>query len=302
MYRLVCRILNCHSHKSGIPENKNLDSFFSSFVVLRRTDYRNDRYTLHVSCYILLIVALILSIFSFNITYAQDLSLIEFTKHNLSTSGPGPIKSTNEDRICIFCHTPHSAISYPLWNHTLSEESYILPESEGDPSNPWYYMKSTPDQPDGDSKLCLSCHDGTVAIASIVNLGGAASTISMQGTAAGGVMPQGDSNFGFDLSGYHPVSIEVNQQLIFDKNTQCINNEVNFRICYPQSPIKLLPTDNLYGAGPHTGIGVQCSSCHDAHDNTSAPFLRVSYGGTVWELDTEPLCTKCHVLCSSGCP
>ncbi|MGD0388921.1 MAG: hypothetical protein ABSC42_08205, partial [Tepidisphaeraceae bacterium] len=29
--------------------------------------------------------------------------------HNLSASGPGTIKSTNEQEVCIFCHTPHNA-------------------------------------------------------------------------------------------------------------------------------------------------------------------------------------------------
>ena len=32
---------------------------------------------------------------------------IEFTKHNLSVSGPGIIKAATEDEICIFCHVPH---------------------------------------------------------------------------------------------------------------------------------------------------------------------------------------------------
>jgi len=38
--------------------------------------------------------------------------------HNLSVSGPGPVKATGESEICIFCHTPHGArsdVSY-LWN------------------------------------------------------------------------------------------------------------------------------------------------------------------------------------------
>ena len=259
----------------------------------------------HFRC-ILLILTFILSIYSLNNAYAQGVELVEYTKHNLSTSGPGPIKSTSEERICIFCHTPHNSASIPLWNHTLSNASYILPSTAIDQ---WVAMLSIPQNPpDGDSRLCLSCHDGTVAIASIVNLGGAASTISMHDSGTGYLTAEGvlsDTATGYigtNLSGYHPISIEVNPALINDKNTQCNNNEVSFRVCYPQLPIKLLPTDNKYGAGPFTGIGVQCSSCHESHDNTYGSFLRVPYGGTLWEQDTQPLCTNCHVLCSSGCP
>ena len=31
------------------------------------------------------------------------------SKHNLSLSGPGDIKSATEADVCIFCHTPHNA-------------------------------------------------------------------------------------------------------------------------------------------------------------------------------------------------
>jgi len=225
---------------------------------------------------------------------------VENTRHNLSTSGPGPIKALTETQPCIFCHTPHSAVTTPLWNHTMSQASYILP------SNARHAMLSMPQNPpDGDSRLCLSCHDGTVAIGSVVNLGGAVTTISMQDTGTGYITAEGMLSetapgfIGTDLSGHHPVSIEVNQSLVNDKDTQCNNNEVSFRICYPQPPIKLRPTYNRYGAGPSTGVGVQCSSCHDAHDNTNGYFLRVS--GTQDDITTT-LCTKCHLLCSSGCP
>jgi hypothetical protein len=42
------------------------------------------------------------------------------TKHNLSITGPGPVKSTTEGELCVFCHAPHNArrdIPY-LWNRT----------------------------------------------------------------------------------------------------------------------------------------------------------------------------------------
>ena len=43
------------------------------------------------------------------------------TPHNLSVSGPGPIKSPTETRICVFCHTPHNARpDTPLWNREFS--------------------------------------------------------------------------------------------------------------------------------------------------------------------------------------
>ena len=68
------------------------------------------------------------------------------------------------DEICVICHTPHNAVdptanglSYaPLWNHEVASTVYTLYTSST--------LDHTPGQPDGATKLCLSCHDGSVAI------------------------------------------------------------------------------------------------------------------------------------------
>ncbi len=219
---------------------------------------------------------------------------VKNTKHNLSTSGPGPVKATTETRVCIFCHTPHGAVTTPLWNHSLSQASYTLPSSLL--MEEWSTLLSHPQTPpDGDSRLCLSCHDGTIALGAIVNLSNAATTVTMQDSGTGHITPEGvltsasPAYIGTELSGQHPVSIEVNLSLINDKNTQCGTNEVSFGLIFPQRPIKLTPTDNRYGIGPSTGVGVQCASCHDAHEDTIPYFLRVPSDGL--------FCESCHQLC-----
>jgi hypothetical protein len=239
-------------------------------------------------------------IFSFFSTDAHAAS-VAFTKHNLSVTGPGPVKATTETQICKFCHTPHGAVTAPLWSHALSGASYIVPSAA---MAQWTTLKSRPQNPpDGDSRLCLSCHDGTVAIGSIVNLGGATTTITMQGGSAlagGALSPSSTGFIGTDLSGHHPVSIEVNNALINDKLVQCTDGVVSFKVCNPIVPIKLRPTSNLYSGGPHTGLGIQCSTCHDPHDDPipgSSKFLRL---GTIQ--DASPLCTKCHLSCGTTCP
>jgi hypothetical protein len=224
------------------------------------------------------------------------------TKHNFSKFGPGTVKSTEEERVCVFCHTPHLAITridgvnVPLWNHTLSNESYQLYTS------PTLLSSTSPFiQPDGSSRLCLSCHDGTVALGSVVNTGTALNTISIQGAGAGGMMPSSSSLIDVNMSGHHPVSIEVSGSLIIDKNTQCNENIVSYKVCRPSvsSPVKLDRTNNMYG-GSRTGVGVQCSSCHDPHndpDPGNSVFLRVGNRN-----DTDQLCSECHRECSFACP
>src|SRR4051812_41640981 len=103
-------------------------------------------------------------IFSFRFLVAAACILAQATqadtilasKHDLSVAGPGTIKAVTESEVCIFCHTPHRAGQSPLWNHTLSAATYIPYSSST--------TKAAIGQPTGASKLCLSCHDGTVAL------------------------------------------------------------------------------------------------------------------------------------------
>src|SRR5689334_5325120 len=80
------------------------------------------------------------------------------SKHDLSVTGSGPVTSGASDA-CIFCHTPHSSAPgvAPLWNHTLSAQTYSTYSSST-------YGSGAQSATGGSSKLCLSCHDGTIAI------------------------------------------------------------------------------------------------------------------------------------------
>src|ERR1043166_8158441 len=100
-------------------------------------------------------------LFLASVAFGQSASIVN-TRHNLSVSGPGPIKSTNEQQICIFCHTPHNAAPIqPLWNRNLPVTAYIPYSSNS--------LQAKPGQPTGSSKLCLSCHDGTIALSSVLS-------------------------------------------------------------------------------------------------------------------------------------
>lgn len=115
--------------------------------------------------------------------FAAKISDIANTKHNLSSSGPGTVKATSESQICVFCHTPHkanAAAQAPLWNRELSGATYTeLYTSES--------LDAITAAPEGSSKLCLSCHDGTMAIGEVGVLGGQENvTIAMQSTDISG--------------------------------------------------------------------------------------------------------------------
>ncbi|KAA0258928.1 hypothetical protein FHQ18_02990 [Deferribacter autotrophicus] len=193
------------------------------------------------------ITLLIIAIFS-SLIYAG----VANTKHNLSKSGPGPIKSSQEDRVCVFCHTPHNALPYaPLWNRELSTAVYQTYSS--------VTMNASPGQPTGDSKLCLSCHDGTIALNAIY------ATTSSIATDLNFPL-SGEANLGTDLRDDHPISF------VYDDNLAVQDRQLKLPSVLP-SFIKL------------QNGRIECTTCHDPHTETIY-FLRTA--------DKQLLCTSCH--------
>jgi predicted CXXCH cytochrome family protein len=175
------------------------------------------------------------------------------TKHNLSTSGPGPVRSPTETQVCIFCHVPHHGLGHGS-NRPESTATYVPYNSTT--------MTAAPGSPTGASKICLSCHDGTIAPGQTV----ASGLIPLSGTS-GGFMP-GISNLGTDLRKSHPVS--------FPPPTS-----PRLRAPPPGDPVRLDPSGAL-----------QCTSCHDPHfdgaDAIQGKFL-------VKSNRQSAICTTCHV-------
>ncbi|MCC6271489.1 MAG: hypothetical protein IT190_09440, partial [Microbacteriaceae bacterium] len=185
---------------------------------------------------------------------------VKDTVHNLSVSGPGPIRASGETEVCIFCHTPHNASLEvrPLWNRSVSHAPYTIYQSSS--------MRARPGQPTGSSKLCLSCHDGTIALGSVLSRD---VPIALQGGVT--VMPQGPSNLGTDLSDDHPISFS------YDAAVGTGNPEL-------LSPGAILPPVDLDRNGE-----VQCTSCHEPHDNSFGKFL-------VRPNESSALCRSCHTM------
>ena len=195
-----------------------------------------------------------------------------------SPAGAGVITGSAHDfsvtpwaagEICIACHAPHRATgsagtAVPLWNHQESAQAYRLYNSAA--------MKAAMQQPAPMSKLCLSCHDGTVAIDSFGGYAGSRSISSA-------------NNLGTDLNVHHPSSF------VYDAALAAVNRA----LFNPNSRIVTI------GAGGQTRTGtveelllydgrVECSSCHDVHNTFSASsvgLMKISEQGSA-------LCFACH--------
>ena len=183
------------------------------------------------------------------------------TKHDLSLNGPGPVKATSESEICLFCHAPHHGTGdTPLWNHTLSKVSYTPYASST--------AKATVGQPTGSSRLCLSCHDGTVALGM---LSSRSRPIDMQRGVT--TLPSGASNLGTDLSDDHPISFTYDHALV----------TANGQLKDPATLTDRVRLDH--------NKQLQCTSCHDPHSNQYGQFLVQDNKGSA-------LCVACHNVTS----
>ncbi len=208
-----------------------------------------------------------------------DIPLLN-TPHNLSTYrgsyvGKSIYTSTTEGRVCIFCHTPHHvAIDpldggpvAPLWSRDLSTAVYIPYNSPT--------IKNAPDQPTGSSRLCLSCHDGTIALGV---LNGVYRKYLLD--AALGKMvaqypsdPTGpDTLIGTDLSTSHPISMTYVNDGVSEYN--------NPATVASKGAVKLVSFASDYI--------VECTSCHDPHNNGAGNFLVMD------NVNGTPLCLECH--------
>jgi len=179
---------------------------------------------------------------------------IENTLHDLTARGRG-----REHRIsdaCAFCHIPHNANpTRALWNRDLSAISYELYQSPT--------LEATVLQPTGASRMCLSCHDGTIALEDIrVNRRGMQVTLGRL---------KGKNSLETDLSDDHPIS--------FTYDTTLANRQGELA-----DPKMLPPWIKL-----EFGTELQCTSCHDPHEDRNAKFL-------VRGNRFSELCVSCHQI------
>jgi predicted CXXCH cytochrome family protein len=179
------------------------------------------------------------------------------SKHDLSVSGSGPVTSSVLNA-CVFCHAPHNVLPTvtPLWDHKLSIQTYTTYNSST-------YNAGSQTPSAGSSKLCLSCHDGTIAVGLTVAKGSITTSGTMDAT---GIL-------GTNLSSDHPVSMTP------------VNDGQLATSLFAQPPSTKDPAVKL------VNNKVECTTCHDAHvpnnDPTQQMFLTRSNANGA-------LCLACH--------
>jgi predicted CXXCH cytochrome family protein len=229
--------------------------------------------------------------------------------HDLSMGGTSHIQGSMS-AACLYCHVPHSGQGKSaLWGQTMSSQIYSTYVSKT-------AQNTTVQPPLGqDSSLCLSCHDGTVAVGQVTPYG----PYIMRGNFP--------NTMGNQLQGSHPFSLQLplkdGPSLVaslaangttsdLTKSVQLIRGNIECSTCHNphiQSTDKLSPNflvlDNRKGA--------ICLACHDpnprtvnGHDNPLAMWSRGTHStsGTLvnpvanvggYATVADFACQSCHV-------
>lgn len=189
---------------------------------------------------------------------------IDGSKHDLVVPDAG----TN-DELCVYCHTPHGAdiavTKAPLWNRTNVNATTVYAGLDLEAALVLANVNAT------DAPLCLSCHNGAGLNGALKNPpNGKTIDLSLYAWSSAA------ANLGTDLNNDHPIGFNY-------VTHQTTDAELKLK-----ATVEGLAGGGMAGALSYgSGSDMWCSSCHDVHNNTNAPFLRVANTNSA-------LCLACH--------
>ena len=225
------------------------------------------------------------------------------TVHNGMNYTANPIdmgsSATPLNRICIFCHAPHNtyrlspanlgapggsgpvapdAFDYlPLWNHELTG-NFVYNMYWNGPGAPLTGPKASQAIMNGGmemgsvSLLCMSCHDGSVAVYAYGNTSQPVTSRSTGNKFIGAGYTIGLDN---NMQNHHPIGFDYDA--VYAVDTEIRNPDT--AMFTTTSSVR----DHLYNSQ------LECASCHSVHNtgNTGESLL--------WRSDVNSeLCLTCH--------
>jgi len=252
----------------------------------------------------------------------------------------------NMGRVCVYCHAPHhskpkdtyspgtgipdTTAQYPLWNHKFSTQTFspyiwATPDNQGIAGN-------INDPLIGPSRLCMTCHDGNVAVD---EHGAWQGTQAQGGTSQNFIqnIPIGDgarANLSPDLTNTHPIGFDYNY-LAANRNRNVSNGanglgadgatEIVPSNNHYADSIVISDTDGYYNQvsrnqggkrivdNLYNGSILTCATCNEVHnkENVVQDTYKFSPVVTPFGTQTRPnyflyaketnslICLSCHV-------
>ena len=216
-----------------------------------------------------------------------------------ATSGLGGTDA--QKRICIYCHHPHNSIPAdtmpngysPLWNRTLSSVTFTgysngLDGNVTTGSDKRHNLNAAVEGGGtaiaGVSLLCMSCHDGVVAMNAYSQTSG---SNDGKGDGAGGTLDGRTSGFAgtnavggkTDMSNHHPMGFDYQAVQSADAEIAATNTPL-----VPDGSVRI--ADVLYGGK------MECVTCHDVHNTAN----QAGAERFLWRTnDHSNFCLTCHL-------
>jgi predicted CXXCH cytochrome family protein len=172
---------------------------------------------------------------------------VSVTRHNLSVTGTGQVRAASETRVCFFCHGSHLGTG-------TSNRPEPLTVLQGYRSTT---MRSRSAAPSNGTRMCLSCHDGTVAVGNTLR-----GRVTMRQEA------RAQRGAALDLRRSHPVGMRPVESLTLRRPGK-------------EEAVRLDPRGS-----------VECTSCHDPHRESLDEEHKFLVAGN----RESAICLSCHQL------
>jgi hypothetical protein len=234
--------------------------------------------------------------------------------HDISYLGNAGLGFTSDQlqRVCVFCHTPHNAqdtsgtgVVAPLWNHAITTQNMgTQPYTWSAPANLPIAFNTT-DYLIGPSRLCESCHDGSLAADAHGGVHPGTGTTHLSG-----------ANAITDLSVTHPIGFLYNEAQTARNSTaaggiQEIADPSSFYLksvptasggasAMNTQPAQRAASGFTYGTKKisdtlYSGY-MTCASCHDVHNTNNVVGTVGGYNYFLWAPEEgSAICLSCHV-------
>jgi len=227
-------------------------------------------------------------------------SIHDMTKYG-ALAGTDP--EQQQGRVCAYCHTPHHAITdgndyLPLWSHTVTTNTFTP------------YATATIDaiidpttMMEGPSKLCMSCHDGSVAVDTHYAFTGSKTLTQADELFATPAVGKGGA-----LNNDHPIGFiydsgdggvaagpELNDPALGGAVTAGTDPYIRTKTAtFLGSTIKI--SDRLYASPSQGGKPIMtCATCHDVHNKKNQDEAGATNYLLLASNKNSALCLSCHI-------
>ena len=228
-----------------------------------------------------------------NATPADPMNRILGSKHDLTAlnrragvEAMGGVAFSDYENACVYCHIPPEQENAEAVPGQIAGWNRIRPVTSGYELYSSRTFDSAPSRPNDISLLCLSCHDGTMAVDRIIHKpsgwdSGNDMSLHMRLSATDdlnscGKCHDGTSvahsiehkSLGTDLRNDHPISIRYAGLDLNIKGFRAADSPPGFK-----NGVRLFEGN------------IECATCHDIHNPDSPMLLRTS---------GDTLCNTCH--------